>query len=190
MSRGRSVPHFEHVDLPNVRSCFFDERGHRAYLQIPFVGDRGSQTLCVIGQNPSAADEYAADKTIRYLEELIFLRLEQYRQMIVLNLYSQVDTSKTEQTPPLHQECKRIFERFVSDESDFLVVFGKLGNDEPYRFQDRARAVEPLLRSKRVFKLDIGTPYAPHPGNRKIIYSNFDVGFAPYTFADVGPHDA
>lgn len=185
MSRGRSVPHFEHVDLRNVRSCFFDERSHRAYLQIPFAGDRGSQTLCVIGQNPSAADEHAADKTVRYLEELIFLRLKQYRQMVVLNLYSQVDTTKTEQTPPLHPECTKLFERFVADETDFLVVFGKLGNEQHYRFQDRAREVEPLLRSKHVFKLDLGTSYAPHPGNRKIIYSNFDVGFVPYTFEDV-----
>lgn len=190
MTRGRSVPHFEHVDLPNVRSHFFDGRSHRAYLQIPFTGNRGSQTLCVIGQNPSAADEHTADKTIRYLEELIFVRLKQYGQLIMLNLYSQIDTSKTEQTAPLHPECARIFERFVADENDFLVVFGKLGNEEPYRFQDRAREVAPLLRSKHVFKLDIGTPYAPHPGNPKIIYSNFDVGFAPYTFPDVSSIDA
>ena len=109
MTRGRSVPHFEHVDLPNVRSRFFAERSHRAYLKIPFLGDRGSQTLCVIGQNPSAADERAADKTIRYLEELVFVRLKQYSQLVVLNLYSQVDTSKTEQTPPLHPECSKLF---------------------------------------------------------------------------------
>lgn len=185
MSRGRSVPHFEHVDLRNVRSCFFDGRSHRAYLQIPFVGDRGSQTLCVIGQNPSAADEQAADQTVRYLEELIFTRLKQYRQMVVLNLYSQVDTTKTDQTPPLHPECGNLFERFVADETDFLVVFGKLGNKPPYKFRDRAREIEPLLHSKHVFKLDLGTSYAPHPGNKRIIYNNFNVEFAPYMFEDV-----
>lgn len=185
MSRGRSVPHFEYVDLQNVRSCFFDERSHRAYLKIPFLGDRGTRTLCVIGQNPSAADEREADKTIRYLEELVFSRLPEYRQIIVLNLYSQVDTSKTEDAPPLHLECARIFGGILADESDFLVVFGKLENRRHYKFQDRAREIEPLLRSKRVFKLDVGTLYAPHLGNSKIIYSNYNLGFAPYTFSDV-----
>ena len=185
MSHGRSVHHFEHVDLRHVRSCFFDERSHRAYLQIPFVGDRGEKTLCAIGQNPSSADEHAADKTVRYLEELVYRSLPQYRQLIVLNLYSRVDTSKEDRTSPLHPECSNIFDRFVAEETDFLVVFGQLRNKEPYRFQDRAREIAPLLRSKHVFKLDIGAFYAPHPGNPKIIYSNFTVGFTPYTFADV-----
>lgn len=185
MSRGRSVPHFEHVDLLNVRSRFFDERSHRAYLQIPLVGGRGAKSLCVIGQNPSSADENAADKTVRYLEELVYRRLPEYRQLIVLNLYSRVDTSKEDQSSPLHTECSKIFDHLVANESDFLVVFGKLGNEKPYRFQDRAREIAPQLRSKNVFKIDIGTPYAPHPRNPKIIYSNFSVGFAPYNFEDV-----
>ena len=185
MSRGRPVPHYEYVDLPNVESRFFDERTHRAYLKIPFLGDRGTQSLCIIGQNPSAADEHEADSTIRYLEELVFLRHAKYRQIIVLNLYSQVDTSKTADAPALHPECAKIFEGITADESDFLVVFGKLKNHRHYRFQDRAREIEPLLRSKHVFKLDIGTPYAPHPGNPKFIYSNFNLDFSQYTFSDI-----
>jgi hypothetical protein len=185
MSRGRPVPHSEHVDIQNVQSCFFDERAHRAYLKIPFLGDRGSRSLCVIGQNPSAADEHEADSTIHYLEELVFLSHNEYRQIIILNLYSQVDTSKTADEPALHPECARIFEEIVADESDFLVVFGKLKNHRHYRFQDRAREIEPLLRSKHVFKLDVGTSYAPHPGNPKIIYNNFELDFSPYTFSDI-----
>lgn len=164
MSRGRPVPHFEHVDLPNVQSCFFDDRSHRAYLKIPFAGVRGTETLCVIGQNPSAADEREADKTIHYLEKLIYLKHSQYRQLIVLNLYSQVDTTKTEQAQPLHPKCEEILNRMLGEESNFLVIFGKLSNQGRYCFLDRARQIEPLLRSKCVLKLDLGTQYAPHPG--------------------------
>jgi len=184
-SRGRPVPHYEHVDLQNVQSCFFGERTHRAFLRVPFLGERGTRSLCVIGQNPSAADEREADKTIRYLEELIFLGHAEYRRIIVLNLYSQVDTSKTNDAPALHPECAKIFDDIVAEESDFLVIFGKLKNQRGYRFRDRAREIEPLLRSKRVYKLDIGTIYAPHPGNPEITYSNFGLDFSPYTFSDV-----
>ena len=190
MSRGRPVPHFEHVDLPNVQSCFFDDRSHRAYLKIPFSGTRGSETLCVIGQNPSAADEREADKTIHYLEKLIYLRHAQYRHLIVLNLYSQVDTTKTENAHPLHPKCEEIFNRMLDDESNFLVVFGKLTNQGQYCFLDRARQIEPILRSKCVFKLDLGTQYAPHPGNPQIFYNNFNVGLASYSFADIGVSNA
>ena len=190
MSRGRPVPHFEHVDLPNVQSCFFDNRSHRAYLKIPFAGARGSETLCVIGQNPSAADEREADKTIHYLEKLIYLKHSQYRQLIVLNLYSQVDTTKTEQAKPLHPKCEEIFNRMLNEETNFLVVFGKLTKQGKYCFLNRARQVEPLLRSKRVFKLDLGTQYAPHPGNPQILYNKFDVGFSSYSFGDVGESNA
>ena len=184
-SRGRPVPHYVRVDLQNVQSRFFEGRTHRAFLRIPFLGERGTRSLCVIGQNPSAADESEADRTIRYLEELVFVRHAEYRQIVVVNLYSQVDTWKTNDAPALHPECAKIFEVIVAEESDFLVVFGKLKNQRRYRFQDRAREIEPLLRSKHVFKLDIGTIYAPHPGNPEITYSNFELDFSPYTFSDV-----
>ncbi|MFL9610575.1 DUF1643 domain-containing protein [Methylobacillus sp. Pita2] len=186
MSRRCYVPHFEHVDLPNIQSCFFDGRSHRAYLKIPFAGDRGKEKLCVIGQNPSAADEFKADKTIRYLEKLICLKHFQYRQLIVLNLYSQVDTTKTEQTNPLHPKCEELFNRILEEEANFLVVFGKLTNQGQYCFLDRVRQIEPLLRYKRVSKLNLDTQYAPHPGNPKILYNNFNVDFSPYSFADIG----
>lgn len=186
MKRGRSVPHFSHVDLPSVRSCFFADRSHRAYLIVPFQGDRGDKTLCVVGQNPSAADEKEADKTIRYLEELVFSKFKEYRQIAVLNLYSQVDTWKSLSSNPLHPECSKIFLDIVNKESDFLMVYGKLVNGPYYRFLDRAKEISPLFRNKNAFKIDIGTSYAPHPGNQRIIYSNFDLGFSPYTFSDVG----
>ncbi|MFC4864026.1 DUF1643 domain-containing protein [Pseudomonas sp. MAHUQ-62] len=185
MSSGLPIPHFEHVDLANVQSYFSEDRSHRAYLKIPFSGTRGTETLCVIGQNPSAADECKADKTIHYLEKLIHLKHFKYRQIIILNLYSQIDTNKTKQTSPLLPKCEAIFNRIIDEETNFLVVFGRLTNQGRYRFLDRARKIEPLLQSKRVFKLDLNTSYAPHPGNSKILYRNFNVDFSPYSFADI-----
>lgn len=190
MSRGRPVPHFKEVNLLKIQSCFYDDRSHRAYLKIPFVGVRGTETLCVIGQNPSAADEYEADKTIHFLEKLIYLKHSQYRQLIVLNLYSKVDTYKTEQAQLLHPKCEELFNNILGEETNFLVVYGKLTNQGQYCFLNRAQQIAPLLRSKHVFKLDIGSQYAPHPGNPKILYNNFNVGFSPYSFADIGVSNA
>ena len=65
------------------------------------------------------------------------------------------------------------------------MVFGKLENKGAYRFSDRVNQLRFLFRSKNIYKLDIGTVYAPHPGNRKIHYSNFDLKIANYDFADI-----
>jgi hypothetical protein len=179
------VPHFENVDIPNIQSLFFEDRGHRAYLRVPLLGERGAESLCVIGQNPSTADEHFADKTIHYLEKLIFFKHNKYRELIILNLYSQVDTNKSKLSNPLHTECGKIFKEIVERESDFLVVYGALTNTKPYYFRDRARDIQSYFQGKSVYKLAIDTPYAPHPGNSKIVYNNFDIGLTPYSFSDV-----
>ena len=73
---------------------------------------------------------------------------------------------------------------------EFLVLFGKLRNQRQYRFRDRATELRSHFAGKVVLKIDIGTPYAPHPGNRQIHYSNLSFGVSPYEFADLGSTDA
>ncbi|HSV57432.1 MAG TPA: DUF1643 domain-containing protein [Variovorax sp.] len=173
------VPHFELVDKSAIKAVFSGDRCHRATLHLPFAGRQGSKTLCVIGQNPSAADEQWSDKTIRYLAELVYRTLPQYGALLVLNLYSRVDTTKSESGTLLDERCEQLFMDAIRAHEDFLLVYGKLRNERAYRFPERARAVESELHSKNVFKLDIGTPYPPHPGNSKILYRNFNVKVAP-----------
>jgi hypothetical protein len=180
------VHHFDEVDKGAIRACFFDARRHRATLHLPFRGRSASKTLCIIGQNPSAADERQADKTIRYLEELFFrLKKPRYGALLMLNLYSRVDTKKTLDAEPLHPRCAEIFDAALQAHEDFLIVCGKVKDEGSYRFLDRARLVAQRLASKHVMKLDIGTAYPPHPGNPRILYCNFDVGLAAYDFSDL-----
>ena len=73
MKLARPIQHSAQVDSSQIRAKFFDGREHRACLWLPFVGRQDRKALCVIGQNPSAADKKRADKTVRYLEELIYL---------------------------------------------------------------------------------------------------------------------
>jgi hypothetical protein len=183
--------HFDQVDHQKIQSCFFDDRRHRAYLRIPFLEKIENKTLCVIGQNPSAADEQFADRTVLYLEQYIHKNLPQYSQILMLNLYSRVDTKKVETSDLQHVECLKIRDGFLETETDFLIVFGQPKNERAYQFPDEARAVSVLLQNKQVFKLDIGTSYAPHPGNRvyqgdrSIRYSNLNIGLTPYAFENL-----
>lgn len=175
MKAFRSVPHFDKVDKPAIEAQFFDERRHRASLRLPFFGRGSGKTLCVIGQNPSAADDQNADMTVRYLEELIYRTRPEYKELLVLNLYSRVDTSKLESASLLDSRCAKIFDDAIKEHQEFLLVYGKLRNERAYKFPARAGEVSLALKGKNVLKLDLSTSYPPHPGNPKILYSNYNV---------------
>lgn len=179
MRTARPVAHFNMVDRAAIKPEFFDSRAHRATLFLPFIGRTSGKTLCVVGQNPSAADEHVADKTIRYLEELIYRNRPEYSALLMLNLYSRVDTTKSETTQLLHESCTRLFSLALDKNDDFLLVYGKLKNEGAYRFPERAQIVADALKGKRILKLDIGTSYPPHPGNPRILYRNFSIPLAP-----------
>jgi hypothetical protein len=185
--RGRRSPvicHAACVDLPRVRAHFSPDRRQRATLYLPFRGRRGP-TLCVVGQNPSAADETVADKTIRYLEDYAAARAPHYGGLLILNLYSRIDTTKAARRGLTTPEMDACFVDAVAQHQEFLLVSGRLAVEGAWDFPARARRLRALLAGRRVYKLDLGTPYAPHPGNPRILYRNFDVPLAPHDFADL-----
>jgi hypothetical protein len=169
MSSIRSIEHFAMVNKPAIQAQFVDNRSHRATLFLPFLRRPTTKVLCVIGQNPSAADERFADKTIRYLEEFVYRLRPEYSALLVLNLYSRVDTTKSATVNPLHECCASIFSAAIREHQEFLLVYGKVRSKGPYKFPERVREVANEFRSKTVLKLDIDTPYPPHPGNKNIL---------------------
>jgi hypothetical protein len=179
------VPHYEMVNLANIRAEFFSDMQHRATLHIPFAERAGDRTLCIIGQNPSNADERNADKTVNFLERYVFEKLPKYSQILMLNLYSRIDTKKSETSELNHSYCEYLLQEAICKHQDFLVVFGALKNQGAYCFPSRVNDILPLFDGKNVFKFDIGTNYAPHPGNPKILYCNLNIKLARYDFSDV-----
>lgn len=183
----RVVQHCDFVDLSKVEARFLDSGRHRASLRIPFQDRQSDRTLCVVGQNPSAANELVADRTIRYVEQFVYQRMPEFGQILMLNLYSRVDTKKLARHDVQNADCARIFFEEIGAHKDFLLIFGKLSDKGAYKFSDRARDVEALLRGKTAWKIDIDTNYAPHPGNKTILYRNLDLGVVHHEFADVLP---
>lgn len=185
-----TVPHFHEVDLTRTHAVFSADAQHRSLLRLPFLSRPDGRTLCVVGQNPSYANTQNADKTVRYIEELVFDRLPLVGQILMLNLYSRIDTTKDKTTNPNDQDCDRALRQAILENDAFLVVFGKLKNQRVYRFRDRAAELRKLFAGKTVLKIDLGTAYAPHPGNWKIRYSNYSFGIRDYDFSDIEPTDA
>ena len=101
------------------------------------------------------------------------------------NLYSLVDTRKDQRLAPTTAESDRYLKKAIVDHDEFLIIFGKLKRQGVFTFRERAIELLPFFRGKSVNKMDIGTPYAPHPGNRTITYSRCDIPLAPHDFSDL-----
>ncbi|MBA2961869.1 MULTISPECIES: DUF1643 domain-containing protein [Ramlibacter] len=164
-----------------MRAIFVRGRTHRALLSLPFFDRPAGRTLCVVGQNPSDADEEHADKTVHYLERYVFSQLPAYGAMLMLNLYARVDKRKAFRDVE-HPQADRILRCAIRTHQDFLFVFGQVKNEGAYRFPQRLAQLRPLLAGKNIMQLDLGTDFPPHPGNARIMYTRSDVGLAPFRF--------
>ena len=172
-----SIFHFDKVDISRIGADFTEDEHHRKSLIIPFQERSDFRNLCIIGQNPSKANKQVADKTLYYLEKFVYEKMPEYSQITMLNLYSRMDTTKNKKDDLIREECQSNYIEHISNNNDFLIVFGKLKNQGSYKFKDRARQLKNLLAGKNVYKLDIDTDYAPHPGNKVILYRNFEVDY-------------
>ncbi len=179
------IAHFEKVLKERIAAKFTDDKKHRVCLTIPLQERNQSRILCVIGQNPSLADEYEADKTLRYIEEYVFRRMPDFGTINMLNLYSIIDTYKVAKTDLCRPTVDQEVERIRAAHNDFLFVTGKASIQGRYDFPKRVKLLSSELSEKNAYKIDIGSSYPPHPGNPKIVYSNFEFSPAVYNFEDV-----
>lgn len=187
MSKSLHINHFSMVDSSRIEALFVRGNSHRAKLCIPYIGRETFKSLCVIGQNPSDASKEVADRTIRYIEELIYKNYPEFSQIVMLNLFSRVDKKKSQVNDLLDDECERVFQSTVREHEDVLLIYGQLKINGAYNFPKRALEIKALLTGKKIWKLDIGKTYAPHPRNSIINYQKFDIALCTHDLLDV--HD-
>jgi hypothetical protein len=161
--------HHNFVDLASITARFSPDRTHRYTLNIPILNRPDGKPLIVIGQNPSEATETQADRTIRFLERLVFHGLPAYNRIHMLNLYTRMDKHK-KFSDVLDERSDQELKESITSGSDVLLIFGRPRTEGSYRFADRVRQIAPLLAGVNLFKLAIGTDYPPHPGNLLIRY--------------------
>ena len=173
-----TIPHFEQVDRLNIIANFTEDMKHRSSLIIPFLNRSKDKTLCIIGQNPSDANENNADKTLKYLETFVYKNLPEYSKIIMLNLYSRIDTEKKSHSDLERMETYNELVKYINENNDFLLVFGASKKDGAYNFHSKLNDIKVQLKEKNLFKIDLknNTEYPPHPGNPKITYTNLNYG--------------
>lgn len=85
----------------------------------------------------------------------------------------------------IRNECEVFFNNIIDENNEFLIVYGKLSNEGPFSFLEKAKYLKSRLSGKLVYKINIGSDYAPHPGNPKIIYNNYSYEIMKYNFEEI-----
>ncbi|MEZ2416123.1 DUF1643 domain-containing protein [Muriicola sp. E247] len=120
----RHLPHIE------VKGVFSDCRQFRYLLTLKNLHRKPGKTVCVIMQNPSVADEDIADKSVQFLEKLIFEKeLPEFRevnQCIIVNQFARIQTRDFEgKKEDIGKQNDIYLERAIRDADIVLLAWGK-----------------------------------------------------------------
>jgi hypothetical protein len=92
------VMNYKHIYNVKVTPIFSDDKKFRYSLEIIKTDALKSniKTVCVIMQNPSYADKGVADKSVQFIEKLIFCKgykeFDNVYKIIVVNQYAYIQT--------------------------------------------------------------------------------------------------
>jgi len=149
---------YEHIDGVEVTAQFSWENNlhYRYRLEIVLKdADPTGKTACVVMQNPSYAGESVADKSVQFMEKIVFKKglAEFYgvRRLIVVNQFARIQTNEFQGLP---HEIGLLNDAAIRDalhESDIVI----LGWGSSNRFEERKSFVLGLLgemKQKTLFK--------------------------------------
>lgn len=150
--------HFSHIGGVTVKAQFAVEGGirYRYRLEVSLKDPRGAQqTACVVMQNPSYAGEQQADKSVQFMEKVVFQKgLEEFksvRRLIVVNQFAKIQTNTFKGLPnEIGKENNSAIQTALS-ESDIVILGWGCSN----RFEERKAFVLDLLKTmtcKAIFK--------------------------------------
>lgn len=87
---------YKHISGVKVKAKFSDCKKFRYQLTIENITKTNSNRLCVIMQNPSIANTEIADKSVQFLEKLIFEKevelLRNLKTIIIVNQFARIQT--------------------------------------------------------------------------------------------------
>lgn len=85
-----------HIENTQVTAKFSRDRKYRYRLEITLKNTPPGKTACVLMQNPSYANEEVADKSVQFMEKVVFQKnLPEFRgvtRLIVVNQFARIQT--------------------------------------------------------------------------------------------------
>ena len=121
---------FRHLNDLSISADFSDCGKFRYNLIIERLDGLGEDTVCVIMQNPSTANEYMADKSVQFLEKLIFKEsypeFRQVGRIVIVNQFAYIQTHNFEGLPEhIGTKNDRIIKEAIEGADIVLLAWGK-----------------------------------------------------------------
>ncbi len=126
---------YTHRPELEVQAYFSEDRKYRYSLSVTKNIAKPGRSVCVIMQNPSDADERQADKSVQFLERLIFEKgnslFSQVKQMTVVNQFAYVQKHGFDGCDHYIGSKNDQFIRSAIRDSDIILV--AWGKNNPYK---------------------------------------------------------
>lgn len=139
---------YEHIDGVEVAAQFSSEgeSRYRNRLEITLKDATPTgKTVCAVMQNPSYAGADVADKSVQFLEKVVFKKglpeFDGVRRLIVVNQFAYIQTNDFEGLPHQIGELNDAAITAALHESDIVVLAWGSGN----RFEERKAFVHGIL---------------------------------------------
>lgn len=139
---------YKHINGVSVSALFSKDMDYRYRLEISLKNRVvGGSTACVVMQNPSYAGEDIADKSVQFMEKVVFERnypkLQNVQRLIVVNQFARIQTKDFKGLPhEIGSENNSAITTALS-ESDIIII----GWGSSNRFEERKAFVFKLLQN-------------------------------------------
>jgi len=145
-----SILIYKHIDKVIVTSAdFTDDKKFRYKLEVKLKTRNNGKVVCVVMQNPSYASEDIADKSVNFLEKLIFEKeyneFSDVYKMIIVNQYAYIQTNGFKATEEqIGEKNNQVIENSINESDIILLAWGKSNS-----FTDRITFVNNVLKEKQ-----------------------------------------
>ena len=135
---------YRHLENLSSIPTFSNDKKFRYLLEIGHKQNKG-KTVCVIMKNPSYANQFIADKSVSFLEKLIFQKkiqkFNQISKIVIVNLYSRIQTRDFSASTESIGSKNDIYIRKAIEESNIILrAWGVCENNE------RVQKIEDMVK--------------------------------------------
>ena len=138
---------YKHIDGVDVAAIFSDCGKYRYRLDITLKNTNKTQTVCVVMQNPSVANSDIADKSVQFLEKLVFQKnitqFSNVRKIIITNQFAFIQTNNF---VGLDSEIGEDNDKHIDDavnEADIILIAWGSSN----AFNDRKQKINEIIKA-------------------------------------------
>ncbi|NLA24542.1 MAG: DUF1643 domain-containing protein [Bacteroidales bacterium] len=155
---GRQIPHFQEVDVEGIKAVFSSDKTYRYILKIPYkaslLRENADENIAVILKNPSSADQFRSDATIRKVETYVYHKFPKAASVCILNIFALRATDASDVQKMFKQngfdyivgkDNDKWFKQILSESSAIICAWGGNSGIDKKAYNQRIEEVKSIL---------------------------------------------